>query len=290
MAKEPPSFSCAEYWDKRFRTETQTFEWLLPETSLDEELENFKEHNNGTPNQILHIGPGTSMLSFHLKRLMGNKYSIHNVDFSHEAVEWGRSKESEQGQSGVTASEFAAMQWSQVSLLSLPSVLSTTSPGSVALVVDKSTSDAIACGLDARVRLSQVSTNNNNESAPEQDEMDHTKIHPLHVLALNLAIVAAPGARWLTLSYSKDRYPFLPMLFGPFPDPLPDGVPDPVRYWTLLRKQEIQTEQEVPEKFKKQFEFVHRPVTSHYIYVLERTAEVLEISEMERLDVQAEER
>jgi hypothetical protein len=284
----PPSFSCAEYWDKRFRNETKVFEWLLPESCLDEELKDFQEQNTMTPKQILHIGPGTSMLSFRLRKLLNNDYTVHNVDFSHEAVEWGRRKERELEQSGDLDSELPAMDWSQVSLLSPPSILSASSAGSVGLIIDKSTSDAVACGLDVHVRPPRPSLTDATLTADWKNG-EPTKIHPLHILALNLAMVAAPGARWLTLSYSKDRYPFLPVLFGPFPDKLPDDIPDPARYWRLVRKNEIQSEQEVPEKFKENFDFVYRPVISHYIYVLERTDVKLEVEEIERLGVQAEE-
>lgn len=272
----PPSFSCASYWDERFQKQTTAFDWLLPASCFDKELEDFQAQDATSSQQVFHIGSGTSMLSFHLKELLGSGYQIHNVDFSHEAVAWGKSKEVELDSRSEGS---LPMQWSQVSLLSLPSVLAVATAQSIGLIVDKSTSDAIACGLDVRIRIPQ-----------SKDPVSQEQIHPLYILALNLAIVAAAGARWLTLSYSSDRYPFLPALFGTNPDVRPEGVPDPALYWKLLRKNEIQTEQEVPEKYKQEFGFVHRPVTSHYLYVLERTSVVLDASDVERLDVQAEER
>lgn len=74
------------------------------------------------------------------------------------------------------------------------------------------------------------------------------------------------------------------------PEPLPDGVPDHARYWKLLRKKEIQTEEDVAEKYKKSIgHVVHRMATSHYLYVLERTAVGLEPAEVQPLDRSADE-
>ncbi|KIW09092.1 uncharacterized protein PV09_00037 [Verruconis gallopava] len=302
MSKEVPSFSSAKYWDKRFQDNPQSFEWLLPESCFDEELDAFRKHDGDhdhhdgddcvtSTRPVLHIGPGTSMLSFHLKTFMGPRYVIHNVDFSQESVDWGERKEKEVDQADETRSQLPTMRWSRVSLLSLSSLLSVARPRSVRLIVDKSTSDAIACGLDVRINISPSSdVRVGTSSSKDGSAVRTTKVHPLHILALNLAVISAPEARWISLSYSKERYPFLPTLFAPFPDPLPDGFPDPNRYWKLRRQKEIQTEQKIPENFRDTFAFVHRPVTSHYMYVLERTEEELAVAVVEKLNAQAEER
>lgn len=38
--------------------------------------------------KILHIGCGTSLLSFHLRAHVDDLARIHNVDFSAKAIEW----------------------------------------------------------------------------------------------------------------------------------------------------------------------------------------------------------
>jgi hypothetical protein len=205
-------------------------------------------------------------------------------------VERGKNKERELMQSDELAAGLPAMEWLQVYLLSLPSMLSASLPGSTSLIVDKSTSDAIACGLQVRLGSLGAALDSPDAKEGKKTDSDLPCISPLHILALNLAVVASPGARWLTLSYSKDRYPFLLKLFDPQHDKLPYGVPDPAWYWKLIRKHEIQTEQEVSERFREHFGIVHRPTTSHYVYVLERTEVKLEVSEVEKLDVRVEKR
>ena len=273
----PPSFSEAQYWDKRFTENTNAFDWLLPEQCFDEEIADFlKAQGSEHGFQILHIGSGTSMLSFHLAGTVPKGSLVHNVDFSKEAVEWGRLKEHELAKASNNDGGHATtaqMSWNQVALLSLPSLLKSTGPQTMDLIIDKSTSDAIACGADVLVDLSEGAMN--LESNTSRLAM---KVHPLHILALNLAVTAKPGARWLCLSYSKERLPWVPTLFAPHHDPLPEGMPNPAKYWSLVRKKEIQTEEEVQDKYKKIVgDVVHRMATSHYLYVLERTERKLDV-------------
>ena len=55
-------------------------------------------------------------------------------------------------------------------------------------------------------------------------------------------------------------------------------MPNPAKYWSLVRKKEIQTEEEVQDKYKKIVgDVVHRMATSHYLYVLERTERKLDV-------------
>ena len=268
----PPSFSEAAYWDKRFTENTEAFDWLLPEKCFDDEIDQLRGARGvDTGYEVLHIGSGTSMLSFHLSRIVPPGSAIRHVDFSQEGIEWGRRKEKE---ICTDLNTKTTMTWQQVALLSPQSLLAAVKPHSTNLIIDKSTSDAVSCGPDVIVHPSQL----------ERPDEIPTKVHPLHILALNLAIIARPGARWLCLSYSKERFPWIPMLFAPHHDPLPDGVPCPGTYWKLLLKKEIQTEEEVQEKYRKfAGDGVHRMVNTHYMYVLERTEEVLEVERMMEL-------
>lgn len=213
------------------------------------------------------------MLSFHLPKILTPGSVAHNVDFSREAVEWGVKMEAEivLGRTWFWSDPKQAerkLAWHQASLLALSSLLCCNEPRSVNLVVDKSTSDAIACGPDVEVRLPR-----SVEDAVPQVPI---KVHPLHILALNLAVVAVPGARWLSLSYSKERFPFMPTLFAPQHAPLPKGMLDPARFWNVMEREEIQTEEAVGDKYKNIVgETVHTVTTSHYMYILERTEQEL---------------
>jgi hypothetical protein len=266
-SNKAPSFSDVEYWDQRFHDNTNSFDWLLPESCFDEQILSFQERYDASrPLQVLHIGSGTSMLSFHLPKILTPGSVSHNVDFSREGVEWGKNMETKIDAKGQPR---AKLEWHQASLLSLSSLLSCSQPRSINLVVDKSTSDAIACGPDVQLSLPYF--------AKDTEVRLPTNVHPLHILALDLAVVAVPGARWLSLSYSKERFPFVPTLFAPHPAPLPDGVPDPARFWKFIERKEIQTEEALINKYKNIVgQTVHTITTSHYMYVLERSQEELD--------------
>jgi hypothetical protein len=263
----PPSFSDVEYWDKRFRTNTKAFDWLCPESCFDEELAALAR--SGYSMQVLHIGSGTSMISFHLSRTLPPSSRIRNLDFSIEAVEWGRNRETESRTTSNNGFPLQApLEWTQASCLSLESLLATTVPRSVDVIVDKSTSDAIACGPDIAV---QPLLTRKQEHA-QKSSLLGLRLHPLYILAFNLAVLAKPGARWLCLSYSNDRFPFYSDLTSSSPSSVPEGVLDPTRYWRLLQKKDIQVEEQVDGESKKHAGCaVHRPATNHWMYVLERT-------------------
>lgn len=71
-----------------------SFDWLLPESCFDDELKSLAgDEGASAAKQVLHIGSGTSMLSFHLRQVLPSESTIRNLDFSREAVEWGKSKE-----------------------------------------------------------------------------------------------------------------------------------------------------------------------------------------------------
>lgn len=270
MPSKLESFSSSEYWNERFRTDRNAFDWLLPETCFDDEVSEALNTSSVSKPEILHIGSGTSMLSFHLKKLVDDATQLHNVDFSNEAIEWGMNKERELDESIEDPNARVCMNWSQVSLLSLSSVLSVCQPGGYSLIVDKSTSDAIACGLDVEYQM-PFPLSVQNETIHQKDDPDlmtRHAIHPLNVLAIHLALVTMPGARWINLSYSGDRLPFLARIFGPPVEPVPVGYPDPARFWKLVQKKEIQTNQNDDSGAEH---VVHRPTLSHFVYILERT-------------------
>ena len=223
-------FANADYWDKRFKTEINGYEWLLDETCFDEELYELLQQRNAAMKNVMHIGPGTSMLSFHLAKVLPDDSIIHNVDFSRECVDWGQLKELELFR---TTPAGPKMRWSQANLLDLTSMLSSSEPGSIDLFIDKGTADAIACGNTITMK-----------------GHEETKFHPLYLLALHLALIATAGARWLTMSYSEERFPFLTANpFSVFKNETPSDFPDVNKLWKLVRKKVVQTEEEVDEKY-----------------------------------------
>jgi hypothetical protein len=304
MAPNPPPYGTADYWDERFKTETEAFDWLEDASILDADIKDaLKAHEDGaTASKILHIGSGTSRLSLHLREFVKDPGQVQHVDFSTEAVEWGRRQEKstfgfEWDEGGADTKQLAGyglvpenlrldvpmMKWTQTSLLSLESVISTCTLGGYQVIVDKSCCDAIACASWTMVPIpfffhleftasTPTPTSATEEAAPVFDAVEYS-IHPINLLAIHLALVAPPGARWIALSYSKDRWPFLPdesmgqerQAHQALPKILLDtGFPDPARLWRITKKDLITPESSETEK-------VPRSTLQHWIYVLERT-------------------
>lgn len=286
MAPQPPPFASKEYWENRFHQNEQAFDWLLPASCMDPQIIEALSLRPEGSSKILHIGCGTSLLSLHLRAHVEDPVQIHNVDFSAKAIEWGMQSErdifhNQEGDNTKKVRDGAnkgygvrtdnMMRWSQVSLLSQSSVLSTCPESSYDIIVDKSTADAIACGDDVEVSFKSKSDLKETDSrlyGKHHDEVSGL-VHPVCMLALHLALIAAPGCRWIALSYSSDRFPFLHN--DPFPEEsvppqlLDNGYPDPARYWRLVIKEAV----DAPEE--ENTGATHRPRISHWLYVLERT-------------------
>lgn len=257
--------------------------------------------------RILHIGCGTSALSLRLREFVRHANQVHNTDFSRVAVEQGRQAEAEAEAAAAAAGGGDAggqaeredghntaagaetrdrMQWSTLDLLSLGDVraLVDTSPPSspqlYTLILDKSTSDAISCGPDVSLPLpyppvdtESLSMNSSPATAGAQPAAPSTRLHPLHVLALHLALLTRPRGTWLAVSYSSARFPFL----EPFPSRQDEGrlewedercvggFTHPGRLWTLESKEGV----ELPCGEGEQAEGT--PRTVHWVYVLRRT-------------------
>lgn len=311
---KPPPFGEQQYWEDRFRKDTEPYDWLQPASILDKEItEALMLTDDPTP-QILHIGCGTSLLSFHLRSHVEDPRQIQNADFSSEAIKWGREREKEifnfqlddddfeppeedqdeeeteaLRQRAMRVGEIPMMRWTQTSLLSLPSVISTCQLGAYSVIVDKSLCDAVACSgnVDASLyfglycpsgKAPALSTVKEGDEGPSLGET--YKVHPLHVLGLNLALLSRTGARWIALSYSEQRFPFLhgkgyqPRTSdGQYDNSLPktlidQGFPDPGKLWFQIRKAAVNAE---GEDCRKGEDGVYRPEPKHWIYVLERT-------------------
>ncbi|KAK8249211.1 hypothetical protein IWZ00DRAFT_574268 [Phyllosticta capitalensis] len=322
-----PSFGSREYWDCRFSRDPTAFDWLVPATRLDRHIQAAVRASADPFPRIHHIGCGTSALSFQLRRLVLRPSQVLNSDYSRAAVEIGRRREEElfgTGAAGVVGegeqeqvrhrdqgvgvspeSESEApsmpresMRWRTLDLLSAPAMAEESC--GVALVVDKSTSDCIACVDDVAVTLPYSLQPLPSPSPPTPDAeppppppttTTSAKIHPLHVLAVNLAATTAPGGRWLCVSYSGARFPFL----DPQPtradegalrgDVLAAGFVHPGRLWRLEACERIEVEADDEEEDGDGDEdeddkgrgraggvaVVHRPRIEHHLYVLVRT-------------------
>ncbi|KAK6514809.1 hypothetical protein TWF506_007171 [Arthrobotrys conoides] len=255
-----PSFGEKSYWDTRFTKNPSPFDWLLPAAAVPF-LSSIKSSLSTAPSsQILHIGCGTSSLSFTLKSLVKSPTDIYNVDFSHIPIEAGRSQD-------------GSMNWKTMDLLSSEQVLEFKGLVSVndvrgfGLIIDKSTADAIACADDVVVELPYVIT----AEGIEEKSKTTTNIHPLVILALHMAYLTVPGAKWLIVSYSTSRCSFLtsqnPDDRYVKDDVLEQGFTDPRLLWKVIKEEGLSAREEVSGTD----DVVARPVVKHTLYTLERT-------------------
>jgi len=289
----PPSFSDLEYWESRFLSTQDPFDWLLPATALDDLiLKTIQSSPDPESGKILHIGCGSSELSYRLGELIQDRKRVVNSDYSKTAVDLGRKMEQERSSHGprgsgepsvknaVSSSTIGTikqedarrdggwMNWKVLDLLD-PLSIGTMRANKFDIIIDKSTSDAISCGSDI-----PIPTPYSLSLSPEpQSTPSIHPIHPLHLLALNLAHLTNPNGRWLCISYSSDRFPFLP----PHPaqgeeehfDPEIFGTLHPSELWTLERKWEVHTPSASDEE--EEGRKVFRPKDGFWVYELVRT-------------------
>lgn len=250
----PPSYGTKEYWDARFERE-ENYEWLLPADSLNAVVsEALSQHqssrgdDDGSAPQILHIGCGSSDVSFQLRGLVDSPRQVTNVDYSENAVRKCQQREaaalssaaSEEGGGGdcsgsSSSSSAVTMRWETADLLAANSIArlgrrfcdslavgSGRDPFFFDVVADKSTCDTLGCAEDAAVTLPFVSprneqqpwtdNDNDNDSAATTTTTTTTtaRVHPVHLLALHMAVLTPPcTGRWCAISYSNDRFSFL---------------------------------------------------------------------------------
>lgn len=308
-----PDFASQEYWDARFKKDDKPFDWLIPAKALCFVANDMLDREVLRHAQILHIGCGTSD-SFELRELVEHPAQIHNVDYSEPAVEaatkreqelllkanestdllettGGKSESAERGDPVIEATN--TMNWSCMDLLSLPSTLGllhhqAAAGGLYDIILDKSTTDSISCGPDLNLDLPYtLSINGWTRRILGSGTAQQANVHPLHVLAVHLAALTTPRkGRWIAISYSEDRFPFLP----PFPhsastgmlsdNVIKAGFPHPHQLWKLETKEKIDLDvnrDETLAERKKRLSagLIHRPKVSHWLYVLRRTDAVV---------------
>ncbi|KAI9686009.1 MAG: hypothetical protein M1822_003992 [Bathelium mastoideum] len=295
-----PEFSSKSYWNTRFTTSPSAFDWLLPACSLDPLLRTTLASCPDPSPHILHIGCGSSWLAFHLRAHVSQPGQVLNVDFAEAAVELGRRKEAEmypedEGLSsgaewrgeGAEEGERRMMRWEVAGLLDLASLVAAAGGSAAgprfALVLDKSTSDAIACaesvpaadvfaGMDAMFSGSDaygtVSSLRDRSVSDGSNTLD-----PMIVLSLHLATVVIEGGSWIAVSHSQERFWFLGSNSSAAArDPCRKlNSLDPKRFWNLERKEPL----DAPEQTELSNDAVSQPKIKHWLYVIVRTSELL---------------
>ncbi|KAK8137958.1 hypothetical protein PG984_001338 [Apiospora sp. TS-2023a] len=314
----PPSYGTKEYWDARFERE-DNYEWLLPADSLNAVVREalcLSQHRisssggNSAPPQILHIGCGSSNVSFQLRGLVDSPRQVTNVDYSENAVRKCRQREAAALSSAVLeesgAGSALGMRWETADLLAADSIArlggGNDENGSFFfdVVADKSTCDAMGCADDAPVTLPFVSprngvqpgmdnsngscnnrnanNNNNNNNKNDDDGAAATtaRVHPMYLLALHMAVLTPPRTgRWCAISYSDDRFSFLDGAEEEAEAPVGDdllkrGFPDPRRFWRVERKERV-TVAPPAAATESGGHVVHQPEIAYWLYVLGRT-------------------
>ncbi|KAJ4323070.1 hypothetical protein N0V94_002094 [Neodidymelliopsis sp. IMI 364377] len=268
MPPKAPPFGSQDYWDQRFAKNPTPFDWLSEPTALDPFVgEGLRAAREEEP-RILHVGCGSSLLSQHLKTHVKHAQQVHNVDYSEVVIDLERKRDREQISGGQRE---ALMRWDAVNLLNHKSLLAVCGLSEYSIVVDKSTSDAISCADDVICPLPYgISTRSADTARRIEVEPKEIPVHPLQVMAVHLALVTKPGARWISLSYSSERYPFLEGQVASVDEDgtAVTGIPDPRLLWTVTDKQQIEAKEQENGSGNG---VTHRPKVYHWIYVLQRT-------------------
>lgn len=274
MPVKPLSFDSQEYWNSRFTSNPDPFEWLASSDALDPYLAAALNSIRDPEPSILHVGCGTSLLSYHLRKHVLKPEQIHNVDYSDVAIEIGQKKEAEivNSASGSTTNS-SKMRWTSANLLDYSSFSQACQPSAYALVVEKSTSDSISCADDVDIPLPYYIHTSSDDSLDSRTEKTHKSVHPLHLMAVHLALVTKPGGRWVSLSYSTDRYPFLDTSASDkdLPPGSNDGLPDPNRLWKIVGRYNVEPLLSENTTDKSEPGLTHKPKVLHWVYVMERT-------------------
>ncbi|CCM04457.1 uncharacterized protein FIBRA_06637 [Fibroporia radiculosa] len=285
----PPEYHLQSFWDSRFKTESH-FEWLGDgQHTLIPQLRTFlrsqqQSNPSETPPRVLHIGAGTSTLSDRIREVYYDVYGdtmgvgshvIVNTDYAETAVQRGVEAEiaraQEQRGGGVRWVQTDILKWKDIAQLV---DISPTTGGHAsgrntelfAAVMDKSTSDAIACGAD--IRLDELRTRADIHPTLEAYLAEHDappSMHPIELLSLHLASLVRPGGVWISLSYSPNRFPSLKTELGTNGREDRAGVLRTSRYWDM----EICEAVAAPSGMSKAG--VHAPTVHDYVYVLRRT-------------------
>ncbi|KAH9937320.1 uncharacterized protein B0H18DRAFT_867595, partial [Fomitopsis serialis] len=236
--------------------------------------------------RLLHIGAGNSTLSQRIREAYDEVHGhaswdesvIVNLDYSEAAVQNGQQAETVRTQGRGERS----MRWVQADVLQWEDLAPLVDwengqDGGAfphkrdgkpfAIVVDKSTSDAIACGEDIKLTAS-------SRCHPAIQKhivcngVQEASLDPVQLLALNLASLVRPGGVWIILSFSSSRASFLGN-HSPKESREDTDTMDPALHWSLEEHHMV----DAPTGQSR--EGVYAPPVQHHLYVLRRSSTVL---------------
>lgn len=141
------------------------------------------------------------------------------------------------------------MHWLQVDLLSWSSVAALTSFAPFDVILDKSTSDAIATSVDREFTSKEDISHLCPTVQHYLKAQPAITLNPVELLSLHLVPLTQKGTTWIALSYSTVRF---------------DSVPSIKDYWTLRSRTALKAP---PGPVSSS---AHTPEVYHWLYVLDR--------------------
>ncbi|KAI8056789.1 S-adenosyl-L-methionine-dependent methyltransferase [Syncephalis plumigaleata] len=239
------SYDSSDYWNERFREETQ-FEWLFDFEQLKPLL--FEPSNSAiisAKDRVLHVGCGSSQLGVAMARY--GCAQVINTDLSSIVIERGRTYSQTQLPSELNA----RLQWYQSDVTDMRGIIP---DNSVDVILDKAVMDAIACGdTDTETSIYDGAGNAHPITGTAYAQM-----------AEEAGRVLSIGGRWVVISCSSHRPVFQST---PLQQPSDNSTgwrwqSDPVR--TIEAPFQAST--------SASDSYVARPVIHHYIYVHRKLA------------------
>ena len=201
-------------------------------------------------------------------------FVVLNTDFAEEVVR--RGKQATQNSAEVAWEQLDLMLWKDI--LALRARVQKVEGRGFAFIADKSTTDAISCNEDILFEAKTLSSSPEDIhpiilSALSTSSKESIRMHPAAILALHLASLTEPGAVWVSLSYSSNRFPFL--------SDRQEKEDDKIKrlnvgeFWEL---EYVEAMKVIEDKRGEAGATVHAPDVFHYLYILRRTDVVIATS------------
>ncbi|KAL4894894.1 hypothetical protein BDV59DRAFT_175218 [Aspergillus ambiguus] len=244
-----PDYDDPTYWNKKFATGQDVGEWLnAGEPLIEAVISDLQSRPLKEPTRpkVLHLGPGVSKLgakvrdSFVSQGWAGD--GIVNADFSSESVRVGLEAEKDKDPS-------EAMHWIHVDFRSWDDVASLLPFAPFDVVMDKSTSDAIATSASATFSVADLTSSICPTLREMVEAYGDITLSPIELLALHLVPLTEKGTIWASLSYSTVRF---------------DNVPRIATHWALVSRTPLQA------PGGQTSSFAHVPKIFHWLYILRR--------------------
>lgn len=141
------------------------------------------------------------------------------------------------------------MHWVQADLRSWADVSEISCFAPVDMILDKSTSDAIATSAPVAFSSSSDASDTCEEIQRLVKKGGEITLLPVEVLALHLAPLARPGAIWIALSFSATRF---------------ENLPHAMAHWAVVAQKALKA----PHGHSSPS--VHTPEVFHWLYILKR--------------------